>query len=75
MNDLRRDERLLSYFIDTTLTGKEDRGSKDTLQEFAADTLREHCQGAGRRGYEGQPHLVKTNNAFVLDNGLQSRYG
>ena len=48
LNDSRRDERLLSYFIDTTLTGKEDRGSKNTLHEFAADTLRKHRQGAGR---------------------------
>ena len=39
LNDSRRDERLLCHFIETTLTGKEDRSSNDTLQEFAADTL------------------------------------
>lgn len=50
LNNARGDERLLSYLIDTTLTGKEDRSSKDTLQEFASDALCEYCQGAGRRG-------------------------
>ena len=42
LNDSRRDERLLSYFIDTTLTGKEDGSSNDALQELAADTLWEY---------------------------------
>ena len=56
------------------MTGKEDGSSNDTLQQFAADTLWKYFQGAGRKGYEGQPHLVKTNDAFVLDNGLQSRH-
>ena len=68
LNNVRGDERLLSYLIDTTLTGKEDRSSQDTLQEFAADALCEYGQGAGRRDYNHCPHFVKTSHAFVLDN-------